>query len=167
MTYRTDQEMEKAELQFVSGWMFSDFGLRPTVGRLLTANDDLKPGAHPYAVLSYDYWARRFVRDPNVVGRTMRIGDTLYQIVGVGPERFTGTETGTVTDIFLPTMMHPGATHDDWTWMRTLAILRPGVAVEPVRARLDATSRAFEAERAKGFKGMTQASIGNFWTIPW
>ena len=166
LTYRTDQEMEKAELQFVSGWMFNDFGLRPTVGRLLTANDDLKPGAHPYAVLSYDYWARRFVRDPNVVGRTMRIGDTLYQIVGVGPERFTGTETGAVTDIFLPTMMHPGAVHDDWTWMRTLAILQPGVALEPVRARLDATSRAFEAERAKGFKGMTQASIREFLDHP-
>jgi len=159
LTYQTDQEMEKAELQFVSGRMFDDFGLRPAIGRLLTANDDLKPGAHPYAVLSYDYWTRRFVRDPNVVGRTMRIGDRLYQIVGVGPEHFTGTETGTVTDIFLPTMMHPGATHDDWTWMRTLAILRPGVALEPVRARLDATSRAFEEERAKGFKDMPQQSI--------
>jgi putative ABC transport system permease protein len=114
LTYRTDQEMEKAEFQFVSGRMFDDFGLRPAIGRLLTANDDLKPGAHPYAVLSYDYWARRFVRDPNVVGRTMRIGDTLYQIVGVGPEGFTGTETGTVIDIFLPAMMHLAAVHDDW-----------------------------------------------------
>jgi len=32
----------------------------------------------------------------------------LYEIVGVGPASFTGTETGTVTDIFLPAMMHPG-----------------------------------------------------------
>jgi putative ABC transport system permease protein len=166
LTYRTDQEMEKAEFQFVSGRMFDDFGLRPAIGRLLTANDDLKPGAHPYAVLSYDYWARRFVRDPNVVGRTMRIGDTLYQIVGVGPEGFTGTETGTVIDIFLPAMMHLAAVHDDWTWMRTLAILQPGVAVEPVRARLDVTSRAFEEQRAKGFKGMTKESIKEFLDHP-
>ncbi len=35
LTYRTDQEMEKAYQQFVSGWMFNSFGLRPALGRLL------------------------------------------------------------------------------------------------------------------------------------
>ena len=66
--------MEKAYVQYVSGWMFGSFGLQPAVGRLLTEKDDLKPGAHPYAVLSYDYWTRRFGRDPKVVGRTFRMG---------------------------------------------------------------------------------------------
>ncbi len=56
VTYGSDQEMEKAHMQFVSGQMFSSFGLLPAQGRLLTGNDDLQPGAHPYAVLSYDYW---------------------------------------------------------------------------------------------------------------
>jgi len=156
------KEIEKAYLQYVSGWMFDSFGLRPAMGRLFTENDDRKPGAHPYAVLSYDYWTRRFARDPNVIGRTFRMSDRLYEIVGVGPERFTGTETGTVTDIFVPTMMHPGAVHDDWTWHRTLARLKPGVAVEPVRAKLHATSRAFEEERAKGFSGMSRQNIERF-----
>ena len=162
VTYKSDQEMEKAYLQYVSGWMFGSFGLRPALGRLFTENDDLKPGAHPYAVLSYDYWTRRFGQDSKVVGRTFRMGDRLYEIAGVGPERFTGTETGTVTDIFVPTMMHAGAVRDDWTWHRTLARLKPGVAVEPVRARLHVTSRAFEEERAKGFTGMTRQSIDRF-----
>ena len=162
LTYKSDAEMEKAEVQYVSGWMFGTFGLRPTLGRLLTENDDLKPHAHPYAVLSYDYWSRRFDKDPRVVGRTLRLGDDLYEIVGVGPQPFTGTETGTVTDVFVPAMMHPGAVHDDWTWHRTLARLKPGVAVEPVRARLDATSRAFEEERAKGFTGMSKQDIEKF-----
>ena len=123
--------------------------------------DDLKPGAHPYAVLSYDYWTRRFGRDPKVVGRTFRMGNDLYEIVGVAPEPFTGTEPGTVTDIFLPTMMHPAVERSDWTWHRTLARLKPGVAVESVRQKLDAISRAFERERAKGFTGMSKQSIDN------
>lgn len=97
LTYGSDQEMEKAYLQYVSGWMFGSFGLRPALGRLLTENDDLKPGAHPYAVVSYDYWSRRFGRDPKAIGRTFRMGNDLYQIVGVAGERFTGTEPGTVT----------------------------------------------------------------------
>jgi predicted permease len=162
LTYRSDEEMEKADVQYVSGWMFGTFGLRPSLGRLFTENDDLKPGAHPYAVLSYDYWARRFGRDPKAIGHTFRMGDGFFEVVGVGPEGFTGTETGTVTDIFLPAMMHPGAVRDDQTWHRTLARLNPGVAVEPVRTRLHATSRAFERERAKGFTGMTKQSIDQF-----
>ena len=151
LTYGSDQDMEKAYRQFVSGWMFGSFGLRPALGRLFTESDDLKPGAHPYAVLSYDYWARRFGKDPKVLGRTFRMEGHLYEIVGVGPERFTGTEPGTVTDIFIPTMMHPGVTRSDWTWMRTLARVKPGVRLEPLRAKLDSISLAFETERAKGF----------------
>jgi predicted permease len=162
VTYKSDQEMEKPYLQYVSGWMFGQFGLRPALGRLFTENDDLQPGAHPYAVLSYDYWKRRFALDAKVVGRTFRMGDRLYEIVGVGPESFTGTETGTVTDIFVPTMMHAGATRSDWTWMRALARLKPGVAVEPVRQKLHATSQAFEEERAKGFSGITSQRIAAF-----
>jgi len=142
--------------------MFDSFGLRPAAGRLLNEDDDSKPRAHAYAVLSYQYWTRRFGRDPKAVGRTFQMGEDFFQIVGVGPEPFTGTETGTVTDIFLPTMMHPGAIHDDWTWHRTLARVRPGVAMEPLRARLDATSRAFERERFKGFKDMPREIVELF-----
>jgi predicted permease len=162
LTYRSDQEMEKAYLQYVSGWMFEAFGLRPAVGRLFTENDDLQPGAHPYAVISYDYWKRRFAQDAAVVGRTFRMGDRLYEIIGVGPAPFTGTETGTVTDIFVPTMMHPGVTKSDWTWMGALARVRPGTDIEPLRQKLHATSRAFEAERAKGFSDMSKEDIDKF-----
>ena len=72
ITYSSDQEMERAHRQFVSGWMFADFGLKPALGRLLRESDDLEPGAHPYAVLTYDYWNRWFGRDPNIVGTPSR-----------------------------------------------------------------------------------------------
>src|SRR5580698_7805768 len=41
LTYKSDREIEKACVQYVSGWMFTQFGLRPALGRLLTENDDL------------------------------------------------------------------------------------------------------------------------------
>ncbi|MHB8390512.1 MAG: ABC transporter permease [Acidobacteriaceae bacterium] len=154
LTYKSDLEMEKAYVQYVSGWMFDSFGLRPALGRLLTENDDLKPGTHPYAVLSYAYWTSRFNRDPGVLGRTLQIGNTLFEIVGVGPKSFTGTEPGTVTDVFLPTMMHPWVSRPDADWIRTLVLVQPGVAIEPLRQKMDAVSQAFEAERAEGVIGM-------------
>ncbi len=47
LTYRSDQEMEKANLDYVSGGMFGSFGLRPAAGRLFNASDDVTPGALP------------------------------------------------------------------------------------------------------------------------
>jgi predicted permease len=162
LTYASDQETEKAYLQYVSGHMFGMFGLQPALGRLLTENDDLRPGAHPYAVLSHDYWTSRFGQDPKVIGRTFRIGTGLYEIVGVVKAPFTGTEPGTVTDIFLPTMMHEGVTHADWSWIRTLVQLKPGAAIEPAREKLQANFRSFQEERAKSFTGIPKQKIQNF-----
>jgi len=161
VTYKTDQEMEKANLQHVSGWMFSTFGIEPALGRLFTENDDLKPGAAPYAVLSYDYWSRRFGRDPNVIGHTFHFGDGVYQIVGVSEKKFTGTEPGTIVDIFIPTMMHRGVTRSDWTWFRTIVVMKPGVAGEPLRAKLAAITHAFEENRLRGESGLSPETLKN------
>src|SRR5262245_55359058 len=68
VSYGGVTEAEKVYHQYRSGNVFGIFGLRPAIGRLLTPNDDITPGAHPVAVLSYDYWTRRFARDPAVVG---------------------------------------------------------------------------------------------------
>lgn len=162
VTYAPDQEIEKADRQYVSGWMFSCFGLKPALGRLLTESDDLKPKAHAYAVLSYDYWAHRFGQDPKVIGRSFQMGNDLYEIIGVAPEGFTGTEPGTFTDIFLPTMMHEGVTHDDWSWIRTFIQMKPGGSTERVRERLQGIWNVVQRERAKTFTGWPAQRLKKF-----
>jgi putative ABC transport system permease protein len=162
LTYKSDEDIEKAYLQYVSGWMFPTLGLRPALGRLFTENDDLKPGGHPYAVISHDYWSHRFGEDPQVIGRTFHMGNDIYEIVGVVDAPFTGTEPGTIVDIFVPTMMNSRVLRKDSTWHRSLAVMKPGVALEPIRQKLDATSLAFERERAKGFMGMRQEDIDTY-----
>jgi predicted permease len=162
LTYGSDEEMEKAYRQYVSGWMFDSFGLRPALGRLFTENDDLTPGANPYAVLSHDYWTRRFGQDPRVIGRRFRMGADLYEIVGVAGAPFTGTEPGIAVDIFLPSMMHAGVNRSDWSWFRPLAVLKPGVAAEPIRSRLHVIFRASQEERAKGWTAQTKQFLDRF-----
>lgn len=161
LTYKTDQDMEKAQIQCVSGNMFPVFGLQPALGRLLSENDDVTPGGHPVAVISYDYWTRRFQKDPTVMGKSFRISDKFFQIVGVAPESFVGTEPGDMMDIYLPAMMYPDVLRKDSTWHRTLVSVHPGTAIEPLRARLDRTSRAFEAERAQSFTNLSAQAINN------
>ena len=162
LTYRSDREMEKAFVQYVSGDMFRSFGIQPELGRVLSENDDLEPGAHPYAVLSDDYWARRFGHDREVVGRTFRLGNRVYEIIGVAQGPFTGTEPGTVVDIFLPSMMNRSVARADSTWHRTLAVLKPGASAEPIRQKLNAISLAFEQDRARAFTNMSKQSIDNY-----
>jgi predicted permease len=151
LTYRSDEEMEKAYRQYVSGWMFEAFGLHPAAGRLLTENDDGAPGAHPVVVLSHDYWMRRFGGDPTAVGRTFRMGTGLFEIVGVVEGPFTGTETGTVTDLFVPMAMKDPRTLASANnfWLRTLVMLKPGVDPKPVYQRLNASYRTGLEERVK------------------
>lgn len=164
LTFGSDQDIERAWQQYVSGWMFRAFELQPALGRLFTADDDLAPGAHPYAVISYDYWTRRFGRDSNALGKTFRLGNVVYRIIGVAPETFNGTETGTSTDVFLPMAMKTPSTlaSSNNFWLRTLVQLKPGVAPEPVHERLRATFRAIQEERAKGFVGLSKQRLDAF-----
>src|SRR5580704_4094763 len=162
ITYKSDEEMEKAHVEYVSGSMFQVFALKPAQGRVFTENDDLHPGDHPYAVISYDYWQRRFAGQRTAIGSAFRMADRVYEIVGVSEKSFTGTEPGTVIDIFLPAMMHRSVTRSDSTWHRVLAVIKPGARIEPLRAKLDAINLAFETERSKKFTNMAAQNIANY-----
>jgi putative ABC transport system permease protein len=163
ITWSTDDDMEKAHVVYVSGNMFPLFGLKPTLGRLLAPADDRGLGLNPYAVLSWDYWNHRFGRDPHVLGRSLHIGDQTFEIIGVGPRDFTGTEKGTVTDVFLPLRMNSLASRDSVSWHHTFLMLKPGVnpatALEPLRQHLAAVSRAFQLGCSTCLRGLTPATI--------
>ena len=168
----SDDDIEKAHVAYVSGNMFPLFGLEPTLGRLLAPVDDRGRVLAPYAVLSWDYWNHRFGRDRRVLGSSLHIGDQTFEIIGVGPREFTGTETGTVTDIFLPLNMNRFATQDSITWHHVFLMLKPGVrqatALEPainleqLRQHLATVSHAFEAECSECLRGMTRVDVDRF-----
>lgn len=167
ITYGTDDDMEKAARQFVSGRMFGVFGLKPALGRLLGESDDREPGKHPYAVISYDYWERRFGKDPKVIGRKLRMGEWSYEIVGVLQPGFTGTETGTVTDIFAPTMMNAKAINNpNWGWFRTWVQLREGASPEALRQSLQARFQAYRREKTAGNSNTPKARVERYVNAP-
>jgi len=99
---------------------------------------------------------------PRVLGRTFKIGNDVLEIVGVAPVGFTGTEPGIFTDIFLPTMMHAGVTHDDWSWIRTFIQLKPSGKREHVRDRLQAVWSVVQTERSKAFTSWPENRIKGY-----
>jgi predicted permease len=143
-------ESEKVYRQYVSGNVFGVFGLHPALGRLIIPSDDLKPGASPVAVLSYGYWARRFARDPRVLGKSFRMDDARFEIVGVAPKGFTGTEPGDLSDIFIPATMNVEAIDKpDWSWFRIWVRPKAGYSPEQVRQPLQALFTREHLEHAR------------------
>ena len=139
MNVSVDGDMEPSvQGQLVSGNYFSVLGVGAAVGRMFTREDNQAPGAHPVAVLSYQYWGRRFARSGSVVGKTLRINGTPFTIVGVTPPGFSGFEVGISPDITVPLMMQPQVMPDkeNWVagrptnivdWLRVFGRLQPGV----------------------------------------
>jgi predicted permease len=78
-------------------------------------------------------------------------GNGAYRIVGVVDRGFTGTEPGTVTDVFIPVMMNELAINPMASFLRIFVRLEPGVAPEPVRERLRAAFQGLEDEESKRF----------------
>src|SRR3954468_4968438 len=130
-------EPETVFRQYLSGNVFPSFGLQPAAGRLLLPSDDDAPGAHAVAVLSYDYWTRRFARAPGAIGQGIRIGRQAFEIVGVAPKGFFGTEPGRTTDLFLPATMNVQALKSPgWSWFRLWVRPKPCVAAAEIQQLL-------------------------------
>src|SRR5262249_31150284 len=133
-TIGPDSVSERVLRQFVSGNVFGTLGLKPALGRLIAPADDNAPGAHPVMVLSHDYWTRRFRQDPRAVGSVVRLGDQAYDVIGVAPARFIGTEPGLVPDVFVPATMNTEALNaNGWSWFTIW--VRPRSGVEPEQFR--------------------------------
>jgi len=88
-----------------SGNYFATLGITSTLGRMFTVEDNRVPGGHPVAVISHAYWERRFALAPDIIGRTVRLAETTYTIIGVTPRGFTGEVVGRPADLWVPFMM--------------------------------------------------------------
>ena len=62
-------------------------GVAPVEGRTLIVDDE-REGASDVVVIAYEEWQRRFEGDPDIIGRTVRLGGAQHTVVGVMPEGF-------------------------------------------------------------------------------
>jgi len=97
---RYDGQPEEAEGDMVSGNFFSGLGIRLARGRGFTPQDEADHAA--VAVISHNYWTRRFSRNPDAIGKTFYVNGVPLTIVGIASEGFEGAEAGRSTDFWIP-----------------------------------------------------------------
>ena len=105
---RYGNEPEEAAADMVSGNFFSGLGVAAARGRTFTPEEESQHAL--VAVFSYNYWTRRFARDPAVVGRTMYIKGVPFTVVGIAARDFLGVEPESKTDIWIPLQNRPDLT---------------------------------------------------------
>ncbi|HTQ95670.1 MAG TPA: ABC transporter permease, partial [Candidatus Acidoferrum sp.] len=98
-------ETEQMNLLMVSGSYFPMLGVQAHSGRMLNEDDDQTEGSSPVAVVSYGWWTKSMGRDPSVLSKKLKIGSTVFSIVGVAPPEFFGTKVGESPDIWIPLAM--------------------------------------------------------------
>ncbi|HEY2823963.1 MAG TPA: ADOP family duplicated permease [Gemmatimonadales bacterium] len=74
---------------FITANYFETFGIRPTLGRGLVREDESAAGTYA-ALISDNYWERRFSRDTSIIGATLLVSGIRATIVGVTPRDFAG-----------------------------------------------------------------------------
>ncbi|MGE0816236.1 MAG: ABC transporter permease [Vicinamibacterales bacterium] len=113
-----DGQTERLTGEMVSGNYFSMLGVPPAIGRVFSSEeDDRVYQGHPVAVISYDYWVRRFNRDPSVVGRKVLVNNYPMTIVGVSAAGFVGLDPTRSPQIRVPILMKP-AVVPEWAWVK-------------------------------------------------
>jgi len=137
----------------VSGDYFDVLGVSPVMGRFFVPEEDRVPGERAVAVISYDCWRKLFNSDPSVVGRDVMLNGMKFNVIGVAPKGFAGTEVAYAPEMFVPLMMSPqiepgsewlNARRDDNLFV--VGRLRDGVTREQAQADLQAITLQLAGE---------------------
>ena len=152
-----DAPVEQPYARFVTGNFFSVLGVRAYAGRTFTAAEDETPGQDPVAVITYDYWQRRFSGSSAAIGSVMRVNDVAVTIIGVTPPGFGGDIIGQPLDFWLPMMMDPviqpkmNLLNDRaWSWLMMMGRLKPGITLDQARQEASAVEANAIAENLSG-----------------
>lgn len=129
--------------ELVSGDYFQTLGVRAAMGRTLEPSDE-EPNAAPVVVLNYGYWQSAFGGSAAAIGKTIRLNNVAFTIVGVADPGFTRLTPGKTLDMWLPlTQLVPlglrwgGQSLEARNWWLTLVgRLEPGMAPRRAEAAL-------------------------------
>lgn len=120
-------------------------GVRPALGRLFSRRDD-SPNTPQTVILTNAFWQRHFGADASVIGRTLKLDGSMYEIIGVLPANFEFMDRSDV-DVIVPAQLDRSKTTLGGFSVNGLARLKPGVTLQQASTDLQrlvaVTNRSF------------------------
>ena len=138
-------------------------GVRPAMGRSILPEDD-RPDRWHIVLLSHGYWMRRFASNPRVIGTSITLDETSFEIVGILPENFqplSFNDAGGAPDVWAPLGYDLSSPEAGRTWqhLQSVARLKDGVSVERARAEMSTMAGQLAREFPKDYAPDLQVRV--------
>ncbi|HEY9227176.1 MAG TPA: ABC transporter permease, partial [Gemmatimonadaceae bacterium] len=124
---------QRARTTWMSASLIPTLQVPPMLGRVFNEAEDL-PNGPPAVMISEGYWRSQYGADPKIIGRTIVVGGSTRQIVGVMPARFRFPSAS--TQIWAPLQLDPLSRYGQGFNYTAVARLKPGVSVEAAEREL-------------------------------
>jgi putative ABC transport system permease protein len=122
------------------------------LGRTFVHGED-RPGADPVVIIGYDIWTERFDRDPDVIGRILRVNGSPATIIGVMPEQMKFPEN---SDLWVPYLPTEAQSSRDVRVLSVFARLKAGVTKQQASAEIDGIAQRI----LKDHPELTKSAVG-------
>jgi putative ABC transport system permease protein len=131
-------ELAAADVLEASSDFFTTLRVTAVAGRAFDRHDREDAAI---AVISHAAWTRHYAANPGAIGRSVRVGDVSYTIVGVTPPGFFGVAPGLGPELFVPVASGRPAERMASTttsWLHIMARVKDGVSLAQADAALQA-----------------------------
>jgi len=159
-------ETRRAFASIISAGYFDTLGVKLARGRSFTAAEEQPGAALPVVIVSHTHW-RKTGFDPALLGRTLRINERIYTVVGIAPAGFSGTTTLAGPEFYFPLGVFESLENYRFGEERrtldradaynlfVVARLAPGVEAGAAKAALDTLGTNLESAYPVEFKDQT------------
>jgi putative ABC transport system permease protein len=144
--------------------LFRTLGLRPQLGRAFTDEEDQVDNTAPVVLISDRFWERRFDRDPDAIGQTLRLDGVPRTIIGVMGEGQEAKLFQSGADLWTPSAIVEAQTISDARFIVVFARLAGGVPAGEAQAEVDgiAARLAEESPSSNQNTGLRVMSVNEF-----
>jgi predicted permease len=161
---------QRIYLANVTSNFFDVLGVKPALGRFFLPEEETRPDAVPFIVLSHSIWKTRYAGDPQIVGKSIEIARHPVTVIGVAPEGFIGAMPGIHQDAWL-TLNPIGSngyrmTHRVANFLNVMGRLRPGVDRQQAERDLDTIMRRIVAAYPNDHLGANTITLDPLWRSP-
>jgi len=176
ITMTDGAEAHRIFVEVVTANYFDVLGIHPTMGRFFLSSEDTTPGGAAVVVLGYTAWQGRFGGASDILGRRIKLNNTAFTIIGIGPKGFKGLYAVFGPDLWVPSMMaeqilpaqQRQALSDRAIPLFTgVGRLGPGLSLAQSRAEMNIVAAALEKEypdtdqgQAVTLRSLTEAAYG-------